>query len=36
MSISEHSAALANGVTRIYTYNREHFTHFEDIPVLAP
>ena len=27
---------LANSVTRIYTYNREHFTHFEDITVLVP
>ena len=35
MSTSEHSTALANGVTRIYTYNRKHFTHFEDISVLA-
>ena len=27
---------LANSVTRIYTYNREHFTHFDGITVLAP
>lgn len=25
-----------NGVTRIYTYNREHFTPFPDMTVLTP
>ena len=27
---------LANGVTRIYTYNQSHFRHFEEIEVLTP
>jgi hypothetical protein len=27
---------LANSVTRIYTYNREHCTPFEGITVLTP
>ena len=27
---------LANGVTRIYTYNQQHFTRFAGIEVLTP
>jgi predicted nucleic acid-binding protein len=27
---------FANSVTRIYTYNRDHFTRFEGIEVLTP
>jgi predicted nucleic acid-binding protein len=27
---------LTNSMTRIYTYNREHFTPFPDITILTP
>jgi predicted nucleic acid-binding protein len=27
---------MANGVTRIYTYNQQHFTRFAGIEVLTP
>ena len=27
---------LSNGVTRLYTYNQQHFTRFPEIEVLAP
>jgi toxin-antitoxin system PIN domain toxin len=27
---------LCNGVTRIYTYNQQHFSHFRGIEVLTP
>jgi uncharacterized protein len=27
---------LSNGITRIYTYNQQHFSRFQDLTVLTP